>query len=87
MQVSVITHPWRAAGVQQAACPPADMPTRPEAHVHKVVKDDGHLAVAEGMQHHFPLEMLVPGVAGVDGDRSVSQHRLDTGGRHDHFLV
>lgn len=66
------------------AVPP---PTCSEAHVHEVVKDDGHLAVAEGVQHRFPLQVLVPGVGRVDGHRRVSQHGLDTRGGHDHLLV
>ena len=62
-------------------------PTCSEAHVHKVIKDDGHLALTEGVQHRFAPQVLVPGVGGVDGHGCVSQHGLDTGGRYDHLLV
>ena len=39
-------------------------PTCSKVHVHKVIKDDGHLAVAEGVQHGLPPEVLVAGVLG-----------------------
>ncbi|TNN81672.1 hypothetical protein EYF80_008118 [Liparis tanakae] len=38
------------------------MPTCSEAHVHKVIEHNGHLAVAEGVQHYFSLQMLISGV-------------------------
>ena len=62
-------------------------PTCSKVHVHKVIKDNGHLAVAEGVQHGLPPEVLVAGVLGVDGHRRVPQHGLQTGGGHDHLLI
>lgn len=67
--------------------PPVAWPTCSEAHVHEVVKDDGHLALTEGVQHRFPLQVLIPGVGGVHGHSRVSQHGLDTSGRYDHLLL
>lgn len=67
--------------------PPAACPTCSEAHVHEVIEDDGQLAVAEGVQHRFPLQVLIPGVGGVDGHGRVSQHGLDTSRRYDHLLL
>lgn len=62
-------------------------PTCSKAHVHELVHHDGHLAVTEGMLHHLPLQMLVPGVSGVDGHRRVAQHGLNTSGCHDNLLI
>lgn len=73
--------------IQLRAFSPITCPTCSKAHVHKVVEDDGHLAVAEGVQRHFPLQVLVSGVAGVDGYSSVSQHGLDTSGGYNHLLI
>lgn len=67
--------------------PPLAWPTCSEAHVHEVVKDDGHPALTEGVQHRFPLQVLIPGIGGVHGHGCVSQHGLDTGGGYDHLLV
>ena len=66
---------------------PVTASTCSKANVHKVIKDDRHLSVTEGMQHHFPLQVLVSGVSGVDSHGRVSQHRLDTGRGHNHLLV
>lgn len=58
-----------------------------EVHVHKLVKNYGHLALTEGMQHHLPLQVLISGVSRVDSNSRVSQHRLNTSRGHDHLLV
>jgi len=62
-------------------------PTCSKVHVHKVIEDDGHLAVAEGVQHHLAPEVLVAGVLGVHGHRRVPQHGLETRGGHHHLLI
>lgn len=80
MYSGTLAFSWRALS-------PITCPTCSKAHVHKVVQDDGHLAVTEGVQHHFPLQMLISGVTGVDGDSSVSQHGLDTSGCYNHLLI
>lgn len=66
---------------------PVIMPTCSKAHVHKVIEDNRHLAVAEGVQHHFPPQMLISGVSRVDSDSRVSQHGLNTSCCHDHLLI
>jgi len=49
---------------------------RAEVHRHVVVGDDGDLLVDERQDHHFPDDVLVARVVGVDGHGRVSQHRL-----------
>lgn len=83
----MITYSQHAADPQAPFSFPVTVPTCSEAHVHKVIKDDWHLAVTEGMQHHFPLQMLISGVSGVDSYRSVSQHSLNTSRGHNHLLI
>lgn len=80
MYSGALTFSWQAFS-------PITCPTCSEAHVHKVIEDDRHLAVTEGVQHHFPLQMLISGVSGVDGHSSVSQHSFDTGCCYDDLLI
>lgn len=67
--------------------PPVTIPTRSKAHVHKVIEDNRHFAVTEGVLHHFSLQMLISGVSRVDSYSSISQHSLNTSCCHNHFLV
>eukprot|EP00755_Sulcionema_specki_P013657 Sspe_Gene.8945::Locus_3009_Transcript_1_1_Confidence_1.000_Length_3269::g.8945::m.8945 len=56
---------------------------RPEVLVNQLaVKDDGDVLVTEGALDVLPVEVLVPLVLGVDGNRGVPQDGLGTGSRN-----
>ena len=60
---------------------------RAKSAVHKVVRDDGDFAVAQGQVHHFPQQVDVALVLGVDGERAVGHHGLGAGGGNGHALA
>ena len=60
---------------------------RAKSAVHKVVRDDGDFAVAQGQVHHFSQQVRVALVLGVDGERAVCHHGLRAGGGNGHALA